>query len=474
MIVHLGAGGDYYSFGAPSDPPLTGIARLEVHGEDGDDRISFHGEGIDYLADGGAGDDILRDDLAGSHDTMRGGAGNDRLFGSSDSLDGGVGDDLLVAEPGWRLESGAVLGDTTPTGGAGRDLFMLDGDSDWLAADGGMLMADVRITDYEPGETLYLPPLLSRHSFDGDPDTHHQPGHLFAGYSLTEAEGGTVLTATWEPLAEGGAVVTRSVTLEGFTGLNPADIVIGYRSTDTGDPVALVPVTAGTAMAERVHVAGGEGADSLALEAEHAVGSLGGGDDVLTLEVAPPTGPYPRDQVIAGGTGNDRITASGPLTSHAVIDGQDGDDTLVASLAGTFDGGAGDDVIDITGAPLGTTTSPIAAHALGGEGADQITMHQGQAADLGADAAADRLTLDLAPAWSDMVASEITNLRDGDRILVETPPGDHEPVTAELADGLLTIRWAGQAIGTARFSGDAATPLIDPGNPDALVSVLRR
>lgn len=153
LIYELGDGGDYYSFGAPYDPPLPDIARLEVYGQDGEDRIAAYAEGIEQLIDGGAGDDVVAGNaLVGSNDTLLGGDGNDTLLGTSDSLDGGDGDDLLIARPFWQIEADpdtrATM--TTLTGGAGRDIFLSDGDRDWLGDDGSNQMPDVVITDFQP------------------------------------------------------------------------------------------------------------------------------------------------------------------------------------------------------------------------------------------------------------------------------------------------------------------------------------
>jgi Ca2+-binding RTX toxin-like protein len=99
--------------------------RLEVNGLGGDDSIDATGldpARIRFLADGGAGDDVL---LGGDgDDVLSGGDGADVIFaGSGDNVAfGGAGDDVLRGEDG----------DDVLDGGAGDDVLLGNGGDDVL------------------------------------------------------------------------------------------------------------------------------------------------------------------------------------------------------------------------------------------------------------------------------------------------------------------------------------------------------
>lgn len=96
----------------------------QINGEDGRDTLSggsgndsiVGGRGYDLIY-GNAGNDILRGEAA--DDTLRGGSGNDALEGGAgaDQLVGATGDDTLYAMDGWS---------DTLTAGDGNDLTLAD------------------------------------------------------------------------------------------------------------------------------------------------------------------------------------------------------------------------------------------------------------------------------------------------------------------------------------------------------------
>ncbi|HVK18731.1 MAG TPA: calcium-binding protein [Fimbriiglobus sp.] len=100
--------------------------RLEVAGLGGDDSIDATGleaAEMRFLADGGAGDDVL---LGGAgDDVLLGGDGADVLFaGSGDNVAfGGAGDDVLRGEEGDDVLDGGA-GDDVLLGGAGDDVLL--------------------------------------------------------------------------------------------------------------------------------------------------------------------------------------------------------------------------------------------------------------------------------------------------------------------------------------------------------------
>jgi Ca2+-binding RTX toxin-like protein len=100
--------------------------RLEVNGLGGDDAIDSTGlepAEMRFLADGGAGDDVL---LGGAgDDVLSGGDGADVLFaGSGDNVAfGGAGDDVLRGEEGDDVLDGGA-GDDILIGNAGDDVLL--------------------------------------------------------------------------------------------------------------------------------------------------------------------------------------------------------------------------------------------------------------------------------------------------------------------------------------------------------------
>jgi Ca2+-binding RTX toxin-like protein len=100
--------------------------RLEVNGLAGDDQIdgtALAAEEMRFLADGGAGNDVL---LGGAgDDVLSGGDGADVVFaGSGDNVAfGGAGDDVLRGEEGDDVLDGGA-GDDILIGDAGDDVLL--------------------------------------------------------------------------------------------------------------------------------------------------------------------------------------------------------------------------------------------------------------------------------------------------------------------------------------------------------------
>jgi hypothetical protein len=150
--------------------PHTAVCRADKDGllyqanvklGDLDDRISS--TGVNLIADGGSGDDLLMgapdptdrskltggdgDDQLSGNGRQRGGAGNDQLNGGNEgnNLDGGPGNDLLNGgDAGDRLDGGGGL--DALHGGGGPDR-LTDGDRDAVAS----APADADTLDGGPG-----------------------------------------------------------------------------------------------------------------------------------------------------------------------------------------------------------------------------------------------------------------------------------------------------------------------------------
>jgi hypothetical protein len=121
--------------------PFSGVARIVVNGNDGDDRLDAAAISIPVTLNGGNGNDTLiggaaNDLLSGGNgnDNLDGGAGDDTLLGGAndDVLTGGVGVDSLKGEDGNDTLNGADgLADLFLDGGPGSDAVHKDRTDPW-------------------------------------------------------------------------------------------------------------------------------------------------------------------------------------------------------------------------------------------------------------------------------------------------------------------------------------------------------
>jgi len=125
--VEAGAGNDVVDGSATN-------AALTLRGGAGDDRL-FGGSGNDRI-EGGAGRDTIHG--GDGNDTIMGDAGDDLLFGDAgnDSLLGGDGDDIILGGAGNDIASGGA-GNDLIYGGAGNDTLIGDGGDDVLLGRAG-------------------------------------------------------------------------------------------------------------------------------------------------------------------------------------------------------------------------------------------------------------------------------------------------------------------------------------------------
>jgi hypothetical protein len=167
-----------------SYPPLRSV---QLHGEDGDDRLTDTARGISGELLGGPGDDVLMGDDFQRQD---GGEGADRLVGSAraDTLQGGAGPDELHAGEGIDR----VIGDPPGPqgwpdkldGGAGRDTVSYEGRTTAVTVD----LASSG-PQGAPGEGDVLAGFESAHGGEGADVLRGTDGDNFLGAST----GGDVL-----------------------------------------------------------------------------------------------------------------------------------------------------------------------------------------------------------------------------------------------------------------------------------------
>lgn len=266
--------------GPGNDDLFSGFGSDTVLGGPGDDTLRG-GFGHDLL-EGGEGNDVLGgpDYYEIGVNTLRGGAGDDILMvaGDGSELYGDDGNDILIATVGAVMYGGngndrfqAFAGDQT--GGAGADIFALNGVIKWQR---GYDLGLTTIMDFNPaeGDKIDLSLVIGNlREFDG--------GNPLGRYLWFVQDGSdTLLMVNPDQLSITNDVApTILARLKGVTAssLTASAFVQGY---DTAILAQFQPQT----------VTGGSGHDNLSGARGHDSLSGGEGSDLLT-----------------GGTGNDLI-----------------------------------------------------------------------------------------------------------------------------------------------------------------------
>jgi Ca2+-binding RTX toxin-like protein len=260
---------------------------------------------------GSAFNDVLTGDantnnLAGDagNDTLSGAAGDDNLFGGAghDSLLGGQGDDYIQ-------------------GGAGNDTIDGGAGSDWAAYD-----------DATSGVTVNLTLTAAQNTGGGGVDklvgVENVYGSAFNDVLTGDANNNTLIGDAGNDSLSGGA---GDDFIQGGAG---NDVIDGGDGHDTVSYEGSVNgVVIDLQLTQQVDIGSSDGFDHLT-SIEAVIGSSLG--DVLAGNTS--------ENYLAGGAGDDDLTAVG---GGDVLDGGDGDDQLRASQVGSGDylsGGAGEDV----------------------------------------------------------------------------------------------------------------------------------
>jgi Ca2+-binding RTX toxin-like protein len=324
-----------------------------VDGGPGDDHI-VGGDGDDTIL-GGAGDDVI---FAGAGaDVVSGGTGNDRIFGEDgddilsgdagdDLIDGGEGNDILLGSTGSdtlfgdagndRIDAGD--GSDLVLGGVGRDVVSGgEGDDRLEGGEGDDLLSDGSGRDLVLGQDGddVLAVSLDRDDdvFDGG-----------AGQDTLDLSGTTsgVAVDLADGVAAGQEIGTDTVA--------SVEVVVGGSGDDT---------FAGSAAADTL--SGGSGLDRLSGGAGDDV--LDGGEDADTLSDG--TG----SDIVRGGAGDDVVTVA--------ADGE----------ADRFDGGTGEDTLDLAATTAGVVVDLAAGTSVGAEtGRDVVASIETVVGGSGADA----------------------------------------------------------------------------------------
>lgn len=292
--------------------PAGLVTAIDVHGGDGDDRLTNAGSAPNVTLHGEGSADVLVG--SGGSETLDGGAGNDDLSGGGgdDALDGGDGNDLL-------------------SGGAGSDAIAGGGGNDQLdGGDGADLLGGGDGDDTLAGGE------------DGD--------ELLGGAGNDQLDGGNGPDRLFGE--DGDDVIGGGAGADGLDGGDGNDDLTGGDGNDTllgGDGSDRLLGGAGADV-----LTGGAGQDLL--QGGDGSDTLDGGADEDTLEAG--TG----DDTVRGGAGNDTLDGG---SGNDLLDGEDGDDTLR--------GGDGND--ELTGAAGSDLLAPGAGadRMRGGDGADTVS-----------------------------------------------------------------------------------------------------
>ena len=229
--IYGGAGSETIDGYRGDDQISGGSGSDNIGGDEGDDTISGD-EGQDTLR-GDAGDDVL--DGGEGDDDLRGGAGNDEMIGGLgddyfydyrgyNTMDGGEGADLFA-----NLSIGFDGGQTTATGGAGRDTFDSDPDAYYYASLGQTGYLPDIVTDFAAGAGGDILDMRSweRYSFSGwDTETNPFTGG-FIRFLQADADGDgladdVLVQGDYDGLAGSNyGFVTGLILLD----VDPADIV---------------------------------------------------------------------------------------------------------------------------------------------------------------------------------------------------------------------------------------------------------
>ncbi|MHC4879359.1 MAG: FG-GAP-like repeat-containing protein [Planctomycetota bacterium] len=291
---------------------LTSIDLARLTGGAGDNAIDVSAFGGSTTLTGGDGNDTLTGSAfadvmtgSGGNDVLTGGDGNDTLNGGSgkDELIGGAGDDVVQGQGGTGDTLDGGDGDDTLNGGSGNDLI--------------------------------------RETFAGNA--------LLTNSAMTGRGNDTVISAERTRLTGGGAAQSIDVSAFFTAGLTSATL-LGGGGDDTlmGSPGSDVMIGAGGSdlmigSSGHERMLGGSGSDTLiGGPGNDRLKGLGGSGDRLSGGDG--------DDTLNGGRGVDRLIETGDVDFTLTTTSLTGlgTDVIQAIEVAELNGGAGDNVIDVS------------------------------------------------------------------------------------------------------------------------------
>ncbi|WP_245283764.1 calcium-binding protein [Bradyrhizobium sp. URHD0069] len=397
-----------------------------------------------FVIDAGDSDDQMYiSGYTGGNDTLGGGAGNDVIYAGlgNDQIDGGADNDTLSGEDGNDLIKGGA-GDDTTLGGRGNDTFLYNpGNGGSIVGDG----SDI-IDGGEDIDTLKI----SRLASEQNTYTIAAAGNGFS-VSVDNFSGGAP-----EALLSVTNVEKVDVELKGNEWLVLRDNLTGLAQvTVTGNDESQTLFTAGLGSATAVIASLGGGNDGFYAGQAPAAATVDGGEGVDTISYSITGSPVTIDlgagtvvrgnvtdivsnfENATGSQGNDTLIGSSAVN---VLQGDAGNDRIIAGAGDTVAGGTGDDVIEIaiaTGAP---------ASIDGGEGNDTVKLLGSGTGALGATSNVENLLVQ-SGTWS-VAASDYASvtIEDGATVTSTIALNKDDTLTVEHGGKLISataMTWAG-------------------------------
>jgi Ca2+-binding RTX toxin-like protein len=367
LVVEMDATvGDDNLLGTIDADLIDGLAGNDtIAGLAGDDTL-LGGEGQDVI-EGGEGFDYLEG--GSDNDTLLGGNGDDQLYGGAgiDSIEGGDGNDFLYDVSGIGNTLNGGLGDDAIIAGIGSQVDGGDGYDDLILNYTGQFAITAQLTFDAMGGGFGADGTLIQHI----------ESLAFLGSDGSDVIDATATTYSNTLLGNGGGdTLLGGSNQDGLEGSVGDDLLAGGAGDDALGMNYFNEEGQDTLL-------GGSGNDQLnagagndSLDGGSDDDYLYGGDDRDTLN-----GGTGQDYLfggegidsLEGGTGNDFLYDTAGIGN--ILQGGDGDDTLVGSTGSTIDGGAGIDelTIDYAG-QVGAVANIILNSAGNGTGANGITI----------------------------------------------------------------------------------------------------
>ncbi len=374
--VNGGQGNDTLRGGMDDDMVDGGAGNDMVYGDKGNDTLMggagkdmMHGgEGHDSIV-GGGGNDTMRGGMG--HDRLEGGAGHDMVYGDKgddyimgggghDMLFGGEGKDLIMADGGDDSANGNQGMDTIH-GGDGNDTLRGGRDNDMIDGDAGddMIYGDKGKDILDGGggaDTVYGDNMMSSPDHTGDMiigGVEENWSEITDKLALVEgAPGGTIVYGdklyggAGNDTIHGGNVgntdgaSTESVTFEYPSGGQTANFMFIHGNMLDGGAGDDMLIGAGG----QDTLDGGAGDDNLVGGAGKDMLMGGTGNDTL-MDAGADADPMSGGNKLMGGAGNDELSS----THQLLVNGAGGATALVGGAVDVLDGGAGDDLLKVTG-----------------------------------------------------------------------------------------------------------------------------
>ena len=294
-----------------SKAQMSVLGNVQTGTDAADSMSDSIGDSVIY---GGAGNDVITDNTAGTN-TLLGGAGNDTLnTGSANNLlDGGSGDDLIKLGGDQFYSSAGNV--STVIGGTGNDRLLMGGGTDTYLYNRG----DGQDTINDFGANYYNQAVGADSIVFG--------AGIVAGDLAARRVGGNLIVKINDP---GNPMATDQITVEGWFN-SDTNRIENFAFAD-GSSISKVQMS----VLGNVQT-GTDAADTMSDSIGDSVINGGAGNDIITDFSA-------GTNTLRGGAGNDYLRGTAGADT---LYGDTGNDSLLGGNgADTLDGGSGDDYLE--------------------------------------------------------------------------------------------------------------------------------